>query len=96
MTSSVDPPAPIARIRSSVPGLDTILGGGFLRSGVYIVQGRPGCGKTILANQICYGHVAQGGSAVYVTLLAESHARMLQHLSIMSLLDVGALPDRLG
>ncbi len=96
MSHSVDPPAPIARISSSVPGLDTILCGGFLRSGVYIVQGQPGSGKTILANQICYGHVAQGGTAVYVTLLAESHSRLLQHLSILSFFDVAALPDRLG
>jgi circadian clock protein KaiC len=96
MNHPVDHPAPIARISSSIPGLDTILGGGFLRNGVYIVQGQPGCGKTILANQMCYGHVARGGTAVYVTLLTESHARMLQHLSILSFFRVDALPDRLG
>src|SRR3954471_21236177 len=87
---------PIERLRSAVPGLDLILGGGFFRSGVYIVQGLPGCGKTILANQICYGHVAEGGSAVYVTLLAESHSRMIQHLSTLSFFDVKAFPDKLA
>ncbi|MET0382325.1 MAG: ATPase domain-containing protein [Burkholderiaceae bacterium] len=88
--------APIERLRSQVPGFDQILGGGFFRSGVYIVQGLPGCGKTILANQICYGHVADGGAAVYVTLLAESHSRMIQHLSTLSFFDVKAFPDRLA
>jgi circadian clock protein KaiC len=97
MTSSTnDNVAPIERLHSAVPGFDQILGGGLFRTGVYIVQGLPGCGKTILANQICYGHVAEGGSAVYVTLLAESHSRMIQHLSTLSFFDVKAFPDRLA
>jgi circadian clock protein KaiC len=97
MTSSTtDNVGPIERLRSAVPGLDQILGGGLFRTGVYIIQGLPGCGKTILANQICYGHVAEGGSAVYVTLLAESHSRMIQHLSTLSFFDVKAFPDRLA
>ena len=97
MTSSTtDDLGPIERLRSAVPGLDQILGGGLFRTGVYIIQGLPGCGKTILANQICYGHVAEGGSAVYVTLLAESHSRMIQHLSTLSFFDVKAFPDRLA
>jgi circadian clock protein KaiC len=96
MTSQSSPILPIERLGSAVPGLDTILGGGFFRSGVYIVQGLPGCGKTILANQLCFGHVAAGGTAVYVTLLAESHTRMLQHLSTLSFFDVGVLPSKLA
>ena len=97
MTSSTtDNVGPIERLRSAVPGLDQILGGGLFRTGVYIIQGLPGCGKTILANQICYGHVAEGGSAVYVTLLAESHSRMIQHLSTLSFFDVKAFPDKLA
>jgi circadian clock protein KaiC len=97
MTASAnDNVTPIERLRSAVPGLDQILGGGLFRTGVYIIQGLPGCGKTILANQICYGHVAEGGSAVYVTLLAESHSRMMQHLSTLSFFDVKAFPDKLA
>ena len=94
--STAEHVAPIERLRSAVPGLDQILGGGLFRTGVYIIQGLPGCGKTILANQICYGHVAEGGSAVYVTLLAESHSRMIQHLSALSFFDVKAFPDKLA
>ena len=95
-SNPADTIAPIERLHSAVPGLDQILGGGFFRSGVYIIQGLPGCGKTILANQICYGHVAEGGAAVYVTLLAESHARMIQHLSTLSFFDMKAFPDNLA
>jgi len=97
MTSSTSDNVPtIERLHSAVPGFDQILGGGLFRTGVYIIQGLPGCGKTILANQICYGHVAEGGSAVYVTLLAESHSRMIQHLSTLSFFDVKAFPDKLA
>src|ERR1700749_4321489 len=95
-SSSNDNVGPIEGLRSAVPGLDQILGGGLFRTGVSIIQWLPGCGKTILANQICYGHVAEGGSAVYVTLLAESHSRMIQHLSTLSFFDVKAFPDGLA
>jgi circadian clock protein KaiC len=41
----------IARVPSHVPGLDAILYGGFLRGGLYMVQGPPGAGKTLLTSQ---------------------------------------------
>jgi circadian clock protein KaiC len=75
-------------------GLDSILEGGFLASGVYIVQGPPGAGKTILANQVCFHHASRSGHAVYVTLLAESHSRMFAHLKRMAFFDEAAIPDR--
>jgi len=86
----------LERFATGIPGLDTVLGGGFFQAGVYIVQGLPGSGKTILANQLCYRHVAAGGSAVYMTLLAESHSRMLQHIRTLSFFDESAIPDRLS
>jgi len=86
----------LERLSSGIPGLDVVLGGGFFRSGVYILHGLPGSGKTILANQLCYRHVAGGGRAVYVTLLAESHARMLQHIRPLSFFDERAIPDELS
>ena len=73
----------LARMTSGIAGLDTILNGGFLRGGIYIIQGPPGAGKTILGNQVCYDHVAAGGRALYVTLLAENHDRMLMHMGQM-------------
>jgi circadian clock protein KaiC len=79
---------------TGIEGLDTILEGGLLASGVYIIQGPPGAGKTILANQTCFSHAAAGGRAVYVTLLAESHSRLFAHLSRMAFFDESAIPDR--
>ena len=76
-----------ARLLTGVPGLDVILGGGLFRGGVYMVIGSPGVGKTILGNQLCYRHVAQGGRAIYLTLLSESHARLISHQSALEFFD---------
>ena len=85
----------LKRTPTGVPGLDTILRGGFLRGGISIVQGSPGAGKTILGNQICFHHVAHGGRALYVTLLAENHARMLLHIGQLGFFEEAIIPDRL-
>ncbi|HEV7915608.1 MAG TPA: ATPase domain-containing protein [Albitalea sp.] len=96
MNPSTSAPAVLERLPSGIPGLDVVLGGGFFRAGVYILQGLPGSGKTIFANQLCYSHVASGGTAVYMTLLAESHSRMLQHIRSLSFFDEAAIPDKLS
>jgi circadian clock protein KaiC len=85
----------LERVATGVPGLDTILRGGLLRGAIYIVQGSPGAGKTILGNQICFRHVASGGRALYVTLLAENHARMLLHIGQLDFFEQAVIPDRL-
>jgi len=89
-----DRTAPLERVATGVPGLDAVLQGGLLKGGVYIVQGPPGAGKTILGNQICFAQAAAGGNAVYVTLLAESHTRMLAHMRGMSFFQPRMIPDR--
>lgn len=93
--STAPPSSPLRRISSGIPGLDTILSGGFLEAGLVIVQGAPGSGKTIFGNQICFHHVAGGGRALYVTLLAESHARMLLHIGQLSFFEESVIPERL-
>jgi circadian clock protein KaiC len=75
------------RVPTGITGLDTILRGGLFRGGIYIVRGHPGSGKTILGNQICFAHARAGGKATMVTLLAESHARMMLHLESMEFFD---------
>lgn len=85
---------PLERIPTGIPGLDPLLEGGLLKGGVYIVQGPPGAGKTIFGNQICFNVAATGGQAVYVTLLAESHTRMLAHLRRMKFCDPEAVGSR--
>jgi circadian clock protein KaiC len=85
----------IKRVPTGVAGLDEILRGGLLQGGVYIVQGAPGSGKTILGNEVCFRHAEGGGRAAYVTLLAEMHTRMLQHLRSMSFFSEALIPEAL-
>ena len=95
----------IARVPSHVPGLDAILCGGFLRGGLYMVQGPPGAGKTILASQVLYGHAAAGHRALFITVLGENHGRMFTvlgenhgrmftHLRPMRFFDPSVIPDK--
>ena len=86
---------PLERVPTGIPGLDIVLRGGVLKAGIYIVRGEPGTGKTILGNQFCFNHVAAGHRALYVTLLAETHDRMMQHMQVMSFFDPTRIPDGL-
>lgn len=86
----------IARMPSHVPGLDAVLCGGFLQGGLYMVQGPPGAGKTVLASQILYGRAAAGACALFITVLGENHGRMLAHLRPMRFFDPSAIPDRVA
>lgn len=87
-------PTMLDRLATGVPGLDAVLEGGLLRGGVYLVQGPPGSGKTILGNQVCFDHAVGGGRAVYMTLLAESHTRMLAHMRRMHFFRTELIPDQ--
>jgi len=95
MTKPDDPVPALARLPSGISGLDDILRGGFLEGGVYILQGSPGAGKTVLANEICFRHASSGGRAAYVTLLAEMHTRLLQHLRPMAFFNESVIPESL-
>ncbi len=78
---------PLTRLNSHVPGLDAVLGGGLIAGSAYIIQGRPGAGKTILANQIAFAQARQGTKVLYITLLAETHERLFQSLSTLDFYD---------
>ncbi|CAG9177309.1 ATPase domain-containing protein [Cupriavidus pampae] len=77
----------LVRVQSGVSGLDTILCGGLVQGASYIVQGSPGAGKTILANQFAFRQVQEGGRVLYATLLAESHDRLFQALATFDFYD---------
>src|SRR5690242_7210873 len=93
-----DPPpaGALERVESGIPRLDYILKGGFLKGGTYMLLGPPGSGKTILGNQFCFHHACHGeGRCVYLSLLVESHAKMLRHLSSMQFYKPECISERI-
>lgn len=66
----------IERIKSGIPGLDKIVGGGIPKDSLVLVSGECGTGKTLLASQFIYmGAFKYNEPGVYITL-EENPARM--------------------
>jgi circadian clock protein KaiC len=82
-------------VETGVPGLDEILGGGLVRGGVYLLEGMAGAGKTILSSQIGFHRVSQGEKVLYMTLIAESHDKLLGHLKGLSFFDEKAVAQQM-
>lgn len=58
----------MARVPTGIEGLDTVLGGGFKRGSVTLVEGTPGTGKTTVGLQFIYsGAVEHGEPGLVVT-----------------------------
>lgn len=93
--TNVDDGGSLQRITSGVTNLDVLLGGGLVRGSAYIVQGSPGAGKTILANQACFERVRNGERALYLTLLSESFGQMFAFLDGMEFFDRERIPEML-
>jgi circadian clock protein KaiC len=82
------------RCDTGTTGLDHILGGGFPRNAIYLVQGEPGVGKTTLALQFLRAGARAGESCLYITFsetraelfaVAHSHGWSLDGISILEL-----------
>jgi circadian clock protein KaiC len=58
----------VERASTGIEGLDDVLGGGFPRNRLFLVQGDPGVGKTTLAMQFLLEGARQGERVLYVTL----------------------------
>lgn len=57
-----------ARISTGSTGLDDILGGGFDPDRLYLLEGRPGAGKTTLALQFLLEGARRGEKTLYISL----------------------------
>jgi circadian clock protein KaiC len=71
----------IQSVRSNVPGLDTVLGGGLPEYSFNLIAGGPGSGKTTLAHQIMFANATVERPALYFTVLGESTLKMLRYQS---------------
>ena len=58
----------IERVKTGVPGLDELVGGGIPKGHLILVSGGPGAGKTVLSSQIVYtGATVYGEKGLYAT-----------------------------
>ena len=67
MAANTDAPSPDG-IATGSPALDDILNGGYAKSRVHLIEGRPGSGKTTLALQFLMEARSRGEKTLYVTL----------------------------
>src|SRR6201986_1118095 len=58
----------LPRASTGVAGLDHILGGGFARNRLHLLEGSPGTGKTTIALQFLLAGADAGESGIYVSL----------------------------
>jgi circadian clock protein KaiC len=54
--------------QTGIQGLDDVISGGLARGRVFLLEGKPGTGKTTLALQFLMAGAAQGETVLYVTL----------------------------
>jgi circadian clock protein KaiC len=62
------PPGPEPRAATGIAGLDDILGGGLMRRRLYLLEGKPGSGKTTIALQFLMAGASRGEKVIYITL----------------------------
>src|SRR4029079_8028992 len=61
-------PASEPPVCSGIAGLDTLLHGGFTPNRIYLIEGRPGTGKTTIAMQFLLEGRDRGERGLYVAL----------------------------
>jgi len=81
----------IHRLRTGVPGLDEVLGGGLPEFSFNLIAGLPGCGKTTLAHQIMFALASPERPALYFTVLGEPPLKMLRYQQQFDFFDTEAV-----
>ncbi len=68
----------IKRIKTGVPGLDTLIQGGLPKNSITLVSGPPGSGKSILCFQFLWDGVKNNEKCLYLTLDKSSDGLIIQ------------------
>lgn len=85
------------RLETGISRLDYILKGGLPRGNLHLIHGPPGSGKTVAANQMCFFHARERNDrSVYVTMAAESHAKIIEGIRAFDFFDAGQIGDKIS
>jgi circadian clock protein KaiC len=81
---------------TAVPDLDAVLNGGVPAYSLNIVAGQPGTGKTILAQQMLFGHIRddEGAAGLYLTTLSEPTLKVVRYMQHFAFFDAEAFGER--
>jgi len=85
--------AKINLLRTGVPGLDDVLGGGLPEFSFNVLAGAPGCGKTTLAHQLMFALATRDRPALYFTVLGEPPLKMLRYQQQFDFFDSEKIND---
>ena len=91
MTNATRPS--IGNVRTGVPGLDAVLGGGIAEYSFNLLAGAPGTGKTTLAQQIIFANATPEKPAIYFTVLGEPTVKLMRYQQQFSFFDAGRVPS---
>lgn len=75
------------RISTGSSRADLVLGGGLPAGTLVVIGGRPGTGKTILAQQLAFANATPERPARYYTTLSEPHSKLIRHLENFAFFD---------
>ncbi len=82
----------IRSLKTGVPGLDEVLGGGLPEYAFSMIAGGPGAGKTTLVQQFIFANATPERPALYITVLGEPTLKLLRHQQQFSFFDI----ERIG
>lgn len=83
----------IERLQTGSRELDQILEGGFPTNTINVVMGAPGCGKTILTEQLVFANATVSASALYLTTLSEPLDKFISHGQTYSFFDAAKVGE---
>jgi circadian clock protein KaiC len=75
------------RLLSGASRLDGVLGGGFPLNGINLIIGRPGSGKTILAQQYMFHNASSECPALYLSTVSEPLEKILRYGQSLDFFD---------
>src|SRR5680860_719543 len=78
----------IRRLKTGIPGLDSLLGGGLPEFSFNLIAGTPGSGKTTLAHQIVFSLARTNYRALFFTVLGEPALKMLRYQQQFPFFDI--------
>ena len=77
----------LRKLRTGVPGLDDVLGGGLPELSFNLIAGGPGSGKTTLVHQIMFANATPERPGLYFTILGEPPLKMLRYQQLYTFFD---------